>query len=98
MIIVAVVNGMCTRYVVLVYILVGSCPIQGSILLACRVSVETIQEELNEWRKEIDELKEMTSSEEQMLPSDLASQIGDFVPVSAAVLLLMSSHLSFCDD
>ena len=52
--------------------------------------METIQEELNEWQKEVDELKEMTSSEDQALPSDLASQIGDFVLVSGALLQLKS--------
>ena len=48
-----------------------------------RVSVETIQEELMEWQKEIDELKEMMSpSSDVGLPLDFIAQLQEFVTVS----------------
>ena len=49
-----------------------------------RVSVEAIEEELGDWRKELDELQEMMShSKEMNLGTDFISQLQHFLPVKS---------------
>ena len=51
--------------------------------LAHRVSVDAVEEELGEWRKEVDQLREMVSqSNEMQLGEDFVSQLDQFLPVS----------------
>ena len=62
--------------------------------LAHRVSVDAVEEELGEWRKEVDQLREMVSqSNEMQLGEDFVSQLDQFLPVSKSpTLYLFLAH------
>ena len=47
--------------------------------------MDTIQEEIDEWKNEIDEFKEMVVGGEVSLPVDLKEQLSVFLPVSVSV-------------
>ena len=54
---------------------------------SCRQSVAAIQEDIDEWKKKIDALKEAVEDKEDPLSEDLKQQLLAFFPVSGFCFL-----------